>query len=189
MENRRFTWWVLFRLCTILYWNWWISYDFRAKCLPIRGALWLIWKKNRFFMGLYIRSTTPFVCRMSLGGTFGSANIHSPRYERSCYGSITITIHHPYLKIHRLGSAEAISYLFEGQQNGKRLKIRTFRQKWTSFYIFGAFRHRREKALSGNLWLQPSHNVLIMCGEPATVIYRRIFKLFLALQLFWSEFR
>ena len=84
--------------------------------------------KKRLFMGLYIGNTTPFVCQMSLGGTFGSANIHSPRYVRSCYGSITTTIHHPYLKIHRLGSAEAISYLFEGQQNGTRPKYTFYRQ-------------------------------------------------------------
>ena len=61
------------------------------------------------------------------GGTFGSANIHSPRYVRSCDESITTAIHHPYLKIYRLGSAKAISYLFEGQQNDTRAKsIRSF---------------------------------------------------------------
>ena len=35
--------------------------------------------------------------------------------------------------------------------------------------------------------LAHSH-VLMLCGESATVIFHRVFNLFLALQLFWSEF-
>ena len=82
--------------------------------------------KNMGTLWDYIGNTMPFVCQISLGGTLDGANIHSPRYVRSCYGCITITIHHPYLKIHRLGSAEAINYLFEGQQNGTRPKVYVF---------------------------------------------------------------
>ena len=71
------------------------------------------------------------------GGTFGSANIHSPRYVRSCDESITTAIHHPYLKIYRLGSAKAISYLFEDQQNDTRAKsIRFSKKKYVIMAVF-----------------------------------------------------